>query len=97
MIVFTFERYIRVEVLTYRLDVVFGFLHTQQLRVFDESRNDQRITQNRSAQISTIVSSLYLPASYFSFLILQLARKKGANEKSQKTCFLTVRMEVKII
>jgi hypothetical protein len=40
MIIFTFERSIRAEVVTYRLDVVFGFLHTQQLRGFGEVRND---------------------------------------------------------
>jgi hypothetical protein len=30
-------------VVTYRLDVVFGSLHTQQLHGFDELRNDQGI------------------------------------------------------
>jgi hypothetical protein len=75
----------------------FGFLHTQQLRCFDESRNDQRIIRNRSSKINTIAASLYLPASYFSFRVLRLAQKKRANGKWQKSCFLTVRMEVKII
>jgi hypothetical protein len=50
MIDVTLKRYIRAEVVTYRLDVAFGFLHTQQLRGFDESRNDQGITQNCNAK-----------------------------------------------
>jgi hypothetical protein len=57
------------------LDVVFGSLHTQQLRGFDESRNDQGIIQNLSVKISTIAASLYLPASYSSFRILRQAPK----------------------
>jgi hypothetical protein len=40
---FTFERFIRAEVVTYRLDLVFGSLHAQQLHGFDELRNDQGI------------------------------------------------------
>jgi hypothetical protein len=36
IIIFSFKRPIRAEVATYRLDVVFGFLHTKQLRGFDE-------------------------------------------------------------
>jgi hypothetical protein len=48
MIIFTFERSIRAKVVTYRLNVVLGFLLAQQLRGFDESRNDQGIIQNRS-------------------------------------------------
>jgi hypothetical protein len=63
IIILTFERFIRAEVVTYRLDVAFGSLHTQQLDGFDESRNDQGNIQNYSAKISTIVASLYLPAS----------------------------------
>jgi hypothetical protein len=74
MISFTFERSIRAEVVTYRLDVAFGFLHTQQLRGFDEPRNDQGIIQNRSVKINIITPSLHLPASYFSFRILRLAQ-----------------------
>jgi hypothetical protein len=62
-----FKRFIRAEVVTYRLDVAFEFLHTQQLRGFDESRNDQEIIKNRSAKINTTVASLYLPVSSFSF------------------------------
>jgi hypothetical protein len=58
MIIVTFERSIRAEVVTYRWDVAFVFLHTQQLRGFDESRNDQGIIQNRSAKINTIGVSL---------------------------------------
>jgi hypothetical protein len=69
MIIFTFERSIRAEVVTYRLDVLFGFLHTQQLRGLDESCNDQVIIQNSTAKINTIAASLYLPAyiSIFKF------------------------------
>jgi hypothetical protein len=84
IIIFTFERFICAEVVTYRLNVIFGFLHTQQLHDFDESRNDQGIIQNRTAKINTIVASLYLPASYSNFRILRLAQKKGANGKLQK-------------
>jgi hypothetical protein len=87
MIIFTFERSIRAEVVTYRLDDVFGFLHTQQLRGFDESRYDQGIIQNCSVKIKTIVASLYLPASNFIFRILRLAPQNRANEKWQKSCF----------
>jgi hypothetical protein len=58
---------IRAEVVTYRLDVAFGFLHTQQLRGFDESRNDQGIIQNFSVKINTTIASLYRPASSFNF------------------------------
>jgi hypothetical protein len=75
MIVFTFERSICAEEVTYRLDVVFGFLHTQQLRGFDESRNDQGLIQNRSAKINATAASLYLPASSFILRILRLAQK----------------------
>jgi hypothetical protein len=75
MIIFTFERSIRAEVVTYRLDVVLGSLHTQQLHGFDEFCNDQAIIQNRSAKMNTTASSLYLPASPFSLQILRLAPK----------------------
>jgi hypothetical protein len=61
------ERYIRAEVVTYRLDVAVGSLHTQQLHGFDESRNDQVIIQNFSAKINTVAALLYLLASYFIF------------------------------
>jgi hypothetical protein len=87
MIVFTFERSICAEVVTYRLDVVFGFLHTQQLRCFDESRNDQGIIQNRSAKINTTGASLYLPASYFSFRVLRLAQKIERMENGKNRVF----------
>jgi hypothetical protein len=80
MIVFSYERSIRAEVVTYRLDVVFGSPHTQQLRGFDESRNDQGIIQNHSTKINTKVASLYLPASSLTFRILRLAQKNGANK-----------------
>jgi hypothetical protein len=36
--------------ITYRLDVAFGSLHTQQFNCFDESRNVQRIIRNRSSE-----------------------------------------------
>jgi hypothetical protein len=72
---FTFKRSIRAEVVTYRLDVAFGSLHTQQLHEFDELCNDQRIIQNGSASIDTTVASLYLLASSFSFRILRQAKK----------------------
>jgi hypothetical protein len=61
MIIFTFERSIRVEVVTYRKDVVLWFLHTQQLPGFDEVR--QGIIQNHSAKINITAASFYLPAS----------------------------------
>jgi hypothetical protein len=63
MIIFTFERSIRAEGVTYRLDLAFGSLHTQQLHGFDEFRNDQGIIQNRSAKINTTETSNYLPES----------------------------------
>jgi hypothetical protein len=87
IIVFTFERYIRAKVVTYRLDVVFGFLHTQQLRRFDEPRNDQGIIQDRSAKINTMATSLYLPASYFIFRILRLAKKNERMENGTNRGF----------
>jgi hypothetical protein len=64
---FTFERSIRAEVVTHRLDVAFGFLHKQQLRGFNESRHDQGIIQNRSAKINTIVALLNLPKKIVFF------------------------------
>jgi hypothetical protein len=67
MIVFTFERSIRAEVITYRLDVAFGFLHTQQLSGFDESRNDQCIIKNCSAKIATITASLFSVFEFFDY------------------------------
>jgi hypothetical protein len=54
--------------------------HTQQLRGFDESRNDQGIIQNRRTKINTAVAWLYLPESSFTFRILRLAQKNGANK-----------------
>jgi hypothetical protein len=62
---------------------------------FDELRNDQGKIQNRSAKINTAVASFYLPTSSFNVRILRLAQKIGANLKRQKSCFWTVRMEVK--
>jgi hypothetical protein len=86
MIVYIFERPIRAEVVTYCLDVAFGFLHTQQLRGFDELRNDQ-VFLIRSAKISKIVASLYLPASYFSYRFLRLAQKNRANGNGKNDVF----------
>jgi hypothetical protein len=80
MIIFTFERSIRAEVVTNRLDVAVGSLRTQQLHGFDESRYDQGIIRNRSAKINTTVASLYLPASSISFRIIRLSQKNGANK-----------------
>jgi hypothetical protein len=77
---FTFKRYIRAEVVTYRLDVVFGSLHTQQLHGFDELRNDQKTIQNRSAKIKKMTTSLYLPSSHSSFRFLRVTQKNRANK-----------------
>jgi hypothetical protein len=91
IIIFTFEGSIRTEINTYRLDVIFGSLHTQQLHGFDELRNDQRVIQNRSLKTGQIVASVYLPSSYSSLRFLRLTQKSRAN----KILFLAVRMEVK--
>jgi hypothetical protein len=66
---FTFERSIRVEVVTYRLDVAFGTPHMEQLRGFDEMRNDQGVIRFCSAKIDTTAVSLYLSSlnSVFNF------------------------------
>jgi hypothetical protein len=61
--VFTSERSIGAEVVTYRLDVAFGSLLMQQLHGFDELRNDQPAIRNRSAKIERISVSLYLSAA----------------------------------
>jgi hypothetical protein len=53
-------------------------MHTQQLRGFDELRNDQMITHNRSAKINTTAASLYLATSTFSFRIRRKAPKKSS-------------------
>jgi hypothetical protein len=58
MIIFTFERSISAEVVTYRLDVAFGSLHMQQLHGIDELRNDHGVIQNRSVKIEKTVVSL---------------------------------------
>jgi hypothetical protein len=60
--IFTFERSIRAGVVTYRLDVVIGSLHTQQLHGFDELCNDQGIIQNCNEKIKKIATSLHLPS-----------------------------------
>jgi hypothetical protein len=95
-IIFIFIRSIRAEVVTYRLGVAVGSLHTQQLHGFDELRNDHEIIQNRSAKMTKLPHHFFLLASSFSFRILRLAKQKRANGKWQKTCFLAVRMEAKI-
>jgi hypothetical protein len=59
IIILTFERFIRVELVTCRLDVAFGSLHTQQLHGLDESCNDQGIIRNRSAKTDKTSVSLY--------------------------------------
>jgi hypothetical protein len=59
MRIFTSKRSIRVEVVTYRLDVAFESLHSQRLHGFDELRNDQGVIRNRSAKIDTTAVSLY--------------------------------------
>jgi hypothetical protein len=80
MIISPFKRYIRAEVVTYRLDVAFGSLHTLQLHCFDELRHDQGIIQNRSAEIGKMAASLYLPSSHSSFRFLRLIQKNRANK-----------------
>jgi hypothetical protein len=96
MIILTFERSIRAEVVTYLHDAAFGSLHTQQLHGFDELRNDQGIIQNRSAKTNTTPASLYLPASSFSFQIRRLAKKSSEWKMAKNYYFLAVRMEAKI-
>jgi hypothetical protein len=96
MIIFTFKRSIRAEVINYRLDVVVGSLHTQQLHGFDEFCDDQVIIQNLSAQINTALAYLCLLASYFQFSISSTSKKYRATGKWLKSCFLTDRMEIKI-
>jgi hypothetical protein len=66
----------------------------QQLRGFDELRNDQMIIQNRSAKIKKMAASLYLPSSHSSFRFLRLTQKKSSE---QKIVFLALRIEVKNI
>jgi hypothetical protein len=44
--IFTPERSLRAEVVTYRSDLVFGSLHMQQLHGFDELLIDQGIIRN---------------------------------------------------
>jgi hypothetical protein len=51
----------------------------QQLHCFDELRNNQVVIHNHSAKIKRTIESLYLPASSFTFRILRLAKKNGAN------------------
>jgi hypothetical protein len=43
MIIVTFKRPIRMEVVTYGLDVALGSMHAQHRHGFDELRNDQGI------------------------------------------------------
>jgi hypothetical protein len=89
IIVFTFEQSIRVEVVTYRLDVGFGSQHMQQLHGFDKLSRDQLIIRNRRTTIETIALSLFLSAPYFSFRFLPLAEiidqiENGKNRVFQK-------------
>jgi hypothetical protein len=74
IIIFTFKRSIRGEIVTYRFDVVLESLHMQQLHGFDELRNDQAITRNRNATIGRTLLLLYLSAPYFSFRLYPLAK-----------------------
>jgi hypothetical protein len=85
--IITLKRPIRAKVVTYRLDEVYGSLHTQQLHGFDEFRNDQGAVQNRCAKVDTAVVSLYLPASNFSFRIPRLAKNNRANGKWRNQVF----------
>jgi hypothetical protein len=54
MIIFSFKRSIRAEVVTSRLDVAFWSLHMQQHHSLDELRNDQGIIRKRSAKIDKL-------------------------------------------
>jgi hypothetical protein len=56
--------------------VAFGFLHSQQLRGFDELRNDQGVIHNRSAKINTTAASLY----QYSVSEFSTSPKNGANK-----------------
>jgi hypothetical protein len=88
MIMLAFERSIRAEVVTYSLVVIFGSLHTQQLRGFDKFCDDQRVIQNRSAKVDKTVAILDLLASYFSFRFLLLAKNIERMENGKIVCFL---------
>jgi hypothetical protein len=80
IIILTFKQSIRAEVVTFRLDIVFGSLHTQQLHGFNELRNDREIIQNRSAKIDKTAASPYLPSSYSNYQFLRLTQKHRANK-----------------
>jgi hypothetical protein len=67
MIIFTFKRSIRAEVVTYRLAIAVGSVKMQQLHGFDELRNDEVINRNRGAKIVTTALPLCLSASYLVF------------------------------
>jgi hypothetical protein len=82
-------------VVTYREDVAFGSLHKKLLNGVEKVRNEQGNTQNRSVKINNTVTSLYLPASYFSFRILRLAQKIERMGNS-RNLFMAVWIEVKI-
>jgi hypothetical protein len=71
-------------VVTYRLGVVFGSLHMQQLCGFDELRNDKGIIRNLIAKINTTAGSLYLYSHIFTmcqnnrvFNIIENSKKIG--------------------
>jgi hypothetical protein len=55
---FTFERSIRAEVATYRLDVAFGSLYTQQLHGFDKLRNDQGIIKKTTPSMNCVTTKV---------------------------------------
>jgi hypothetical protein len=69
IIIFTFKRSIRADVVTYGLDIIFGSLHMQQLHGFDQMRDDQGVIRERSAKFNTAIVSLYCPhhVSVFDF------------------------------
>jgi hypothetical protein len=56
IIILTFKRSIRAEVVTYHFDIAIESLHMQQLHGFDELHYDQGIIQNHSAKIDTTAS-----------------------------------------
>jgi hypothetical protein len=60
------------EVVTYRLTVVFGSLRAQQLHGFDELCDVQGAIRNHSAMINKTAESLRMSSSNFSFRILQV-------------------------
>jgi hypothetical protein len=80
VIIITSKRSIRLEVITYRLEVAFGSQHIQQLHGFDELLNDQVVVRKRSTAIDTKVVSLYFP----------LAKKNERMEKGKNRFLLSL-------